>query len=266
MTVYLGRLGQMVPVECGAEQVSAAPRHQFESSLEGRVFAQVIPEARRAWQLRIGVASALGTLSDFVSGAWGAGPFVWVSDEASAGNVLTPAQAGFTEVPADMVLAGPRRDSDGVWAAQSLRSTYSGAAGARVLSDVPVVSGVPVTASLDVSRVPAGAAPRIVLRTVTATGGFHQSVVATGDAVDGMQRVSATLVPDDLVVSARLYIMSDVEFLMRPQITWTASPVPFHPGAGCAQAVVDDLSSTVLSAVRGQRVLSDVSYMVQEVG
>lgn len=266
MTVYLGSLGRLVPIECGAEQVSLAPRNRFETSLEGRVFAQVIPVARRSWALRIGVASALGTLRDFVSGAWGVGPFVWVSDEASAGNVLTPSQADLTVPPSNTAAAGPRRDSAGEWAATSLLSSYTGAAGTRVITDVPVVPGVPVTASLDVSRFPAGAAPRMVLRTVTATGGFNQSALVTGAAVDGMQRISASLTPDALAASARIYIMSDVQYLTRPQVTWTSVPVPFHPGAGCAQAVVGDMSSTILTAVRGNRVLSEVSYVVQEVG
>lgn len=266
MTVYLGSLGRLVPVECGAEQVSLAPRHRFETSLEGRVFAQVLPVARRSWAMQVGVASALGTLHDFVSGAWGAGPFVWVSDEASAGNVLTPSQAEFRVPPASTASAGPRRGSDGEWAASSLLSSYTGAAGTPVITDVPVVPGVPVTASVDVSRFPAGAAPRIVLRTITSTGAFNQSVIVAGSAVDGMQRVSATITPDALAASARIDIMSDVQYLTRPQVTWTAGPVPYRPGAGCAQAVVDDMSSTILSAVRGRPVLSGVSYVVQEVG
>lgn len=266
MTVYLGRIGQLVPVECGAEQVSVAPRYRLESSVEGRVFAQAVTVARRSWALQVGATSALGTLQDFVSGAWGPGPFVWVSDEASAGNVLTPAQAEFRVPPPDTAAAGPRRDSTGEWAATSLLSSYTGAAGTRVITDIPVVPGVPVTASLDVSRLPGGAAPRIMLRTITATGGFNQVTLATGAATEGMQRISATLTPDTLAAWARLDIMADVQYLTRPQVTWTSGPVPFHPGAGCAQAVVDDFSSNILSAVRGRPVLSDVSYVVQEVG
>src|SRR5699024_5811681 len=103
-------------------------------------------------------------------------------------------------------------------------------------------------------------------RTLTATGSFVDGEIGRGRSVDGMQRVSVTLTPGALAVSARIDIMADVQFLTRPQVTWTSGPVDYHPAAGCRSAILDGVTNETVVVSRGVTTYEAVSFTVQEVG
>src|SRR5690625_4816542 len=95
--IYLGTPGRMVGISCPAEQrLATAERYSFQTTLEGRVKAQVRPIGRRTWDLRLPRTSSpseVAALAAFADGAWGAGPFWFVSADAPVVNLLSPGAA-----------------------------------------------------------------------------------------------------------------------------------------------------------------------------
>ena len=261
---FIGSLGRLVEVPFTAsESVSRANRYSERFTVEGRRRVQASPSAPRSWSVDVSGASAseLSGLYDFASGAWGNGPFLWVSVDAQVGNVLTPRQSIFAdrESSSNFVSGGPVLDSDGVWAPVSL--VCSVASGwVPVWRSIPVIPGRAVTFSADVS----GDDPRLVVSARESSGGQLSSASAEGSG-GAMQRVSVTIVPPEGAVSVWAGVHSSVTRLVRPQVTWTEGAVPYASGRGCVAAVVDGLSEDLLVVTR-RGPISSVSFTVLEVG
>ena len=93
---FIGSLGRLVEVPFTAsEGVSRADRYVESTTVEGARRVQVRPAAPRSWSVDVRGASAdeVSGLEAFAQGAWGAGPWHWVSVAAQVGNVLTPREA-----------------------------------------------------------------------------------------------------------------------------------------------------------------------------
>lgn len=272
MSVYLGQLGRMVELKCPAQQqVTPAERYSFRPTLEGRTKAQVKPVGRRVWGLSTSEATTpaeAGALADFANGAWGRGPFVFVSADAPVTNLLTPEQASCDpavlngSAPTNSV-AGPMLTPDG-WAGRSFMNSTP----AQLLwfgtGHTPVLPGQSVTASAYLLG--AGAAVRLYF--YDAAGATINSHTSTVTATAGtVVRSHVTRTAPANAVSCRVLAVNATQGA-RPAITWTASLFEWADGQGCTKAVIHGLSRNLVMASReasGGR-YSNLSYTITEVG
>ena len=269
--MYLGSPGRMVGVKCPTRQrVGSSERYSFETTLEGRVKAQVVPLQRRSWDVELGqltTPSEVATLQEFASGAWGKGPFWFVSADAPVVNVLPP----ITSVFGGHVDGGPARLDDGTIAPFSVARSDSTPGTLQFVGageDPPVIPGKSVTGSAWVT----GTGASVLLQWFDGSGSVIGSAqtppsqrvpAGQGAAV----RVSVTGVPPAGAVCARLTARNAVS-AARPAITWTDQPYEYGDGQGCPKAVVLDVSRDVTKAWDDPRTgrWSNLSFTVQEVG
>lgn len=262
---YLGSLGRLVPFRCASsERTGAGDRHVESFTVEGVRRVQVVPSRPRTWDVSWGARDGgeLAKLEAFASGAWGFGPWHWVSVAAQSGNLLTPRESLLLDRASVSVSyvqdAGAVRDSDGNWSPRSV--TVSLASGWVALArGVPVLSGEAFTFSCDVE----GSNPQVHVRFEDAAGGVVADVIQAGSGTS-MQRVSWSGVVPAGAVSATVGVRSSATRATRPQATWTAGPVPWSVGHGCRSAVVDGVSSDLL-VVNSGGPLSGVGFTVLEV-
>ena len=265
---FIGSLGRLVEVPFTAsENVSRADRYVESLTVEGRRRVQVRPAAPRSWS--VDVRGATGTelsgLESFVSGAWGHGPWHWVSVRAQRGNLLTPTEADLTGVAynARWSLGGPMRRESGDWSGQSLAvSVPSGSH--TVVDGIPVLPGRAVTYGADVQASNPSVAPRLLVQWRDAAGGFIAQEFVDGRVSGAVQRVSMTRTPPTLAASARLLLGPTISRYTAPQVTWTEREMPYSAGHGCRSAVVDGLSEELLVAA-AHGVHSNISFTVLEV-
>lgn len=263
---YLGNFGRLVGLRTSSSlQTALAARYSVETTVEGRRFAQVSPSSARSWDIQWRGAQGpdLAALSAFTSGAWGAGPWHWVPVQAQQGNLLTPREAGLLDYEALQWWSpgGPVRDAEGAWSARSISSSLTGAYG-QLFNGLPVLAGGPVTWAADVQGDGRSA---LGLGFRDASGALIAGVYGDELAPAGMGRVSMTVsVPDD-AVSLHVGVRRGVTRVARPQVTWTAGPVPYSAGHGCRAAVVDGFSEDLIVANR-YGTYSSAGFTVMEVG
>lgn len=265
---YLGSLGRMVGLSCpSSERVQSAPRYVTSMTVEGRRRAQVRPASPRTWDIGLGLASPqeLATLSAFVSGAWGAGPFHWVPVQAWKHNLLTPREAMMLDRRSNGLWAegGPVIATDGTLAPRSMLSDRT-ETWDTLFVDIPCIPGVPVTWSADVAG-DGSSAPGIASAFYTAAPEqIGVGLMMYGSPTAGLQRVSQLRVPPENAVSMRVGIPFQTKRITRPQVTWTDHPVPFAPGHGCRSAVIDAASEDLIAA-NSFGTWSSTSFTVMEV-
>ena len=187
-----------------------------------------------------------------------------MSVAAQSGNLLTPREALLLDragvSSASVQDAGPVRDSDGNWSPRSVTVTLA-SGWVALMRGVPVIPGHSVTFSCDVQG---GSLPgQVHLNFYDDAGGSLGFVTSSGPNA-GMHRVSVTGVVPAGAVSATVGVRSQTRVATRPQVTWTAGPVPFSAGHGCRSAVVDGVSSDLLVVNSGGPV-SGVGFTVLEV-
>ena len=262
---YLGSLGRLIPFRCASsERTGAGGRYVESFTVEGARRVQAVPARPRVWDVSWGARDGgeLAKLESFVSGAWGHGPWHWVSVAAQTGNLLTPREALLLDrasVSGSSVQdAGAVRDSDGNWSPRSVTVTLA-SGWAALMRGVPVVPGMPFTFSCDVQ----GSSPQVHVQFNDAAGGAVGSHAQAGSGTS-MQRVSSSSVVPAGAVEALVGVRSTVTRACRPQVTWTDGPVPFSAGHGCRSAVVDGVSSDLL-VVNSSGPVSGVGFTVLEV-
>lgn len=242
MSQFLGPLGGLVQVPCVSElQVSREPRYRVSLSVEGVARAQLLPAPLpRTWVLSAAVEApgALDVVEAFALGLYGRGPFAWVPDDAVALSVLTPAQSALRNLSAEFTPAGPvtvEGVSLPVSAAVSVPSSWRG------LVDVPVVPGVPVTASVWVQS--ATGAPIISVGWIVG-GNIPATESVTGSSGGTWQRLTWTGTPPAGASQLRLGVRSSVTAVAGPQVTWTREPVPYAMGRAASSVIVESAEST----------------------
>lgn len=268
MSEYLGTRGRLVELSCPvAESVGMESRYVSDVTIEGQRRAQVLPATPRSWRVALDLERPedIAAVSAFALGAWGPGPFEWVTAPAQIGNLLTPRESQLLDragISTDSVQdAGPVRDSTGAWSPRSVTVTLS-SGWAAIMRGVPVHPDKPFTFSMDVQG--GTSAPALHVAFYDAAGGAVGGSATTGSGT-GMQRVSASYaLPPAGAVEAYVGVRSDTVRATRPQVTWTPGPMPWSGGHGCRSAILDDLSEDLVLAVPG-RSWSDVSFTVQEV-
>lgn len=278
--IYLGSLSRMVGVACPSEQrVASADRFSFQTTLEGRVVGQARPIGRRVWDLRLPVTSSpaeTSKLTDFTSGAWGAGPFRFIPTEAPVTNLLPPdvAACESRENPSVVIGdGGPMLQPDGSWSARSYLSSnpnlvmFFGVADGPGFGHghtVPVVPGGVVTGAVTVLGAGAYAQLRFYDFADELVSSVASSVLASaGTAV----RSTVTAQVPSGAVSVRLVARSAVQG-SHPQVTWTDKPMEWSGGRGCTRAVVMGGGTELVKTghAGGDKTYEGVSFTVQEVG
>lgn len=267
MPVYLGTLGRMVKLPyVTSQQVDTEERYSLQTTLEGRRKAQVKPVGRRTWALSADHfrPNEHSLLSQFANGAWGNGPFVFVSADAPVSNMLTPEvsmcgpEAAFgTQVSS----VGELYIGNGVYAPRSLLNADPGSpmyfGGVRT----PVVAGVRVTGSAWVN----GAGARVAVFWYDESGSFITSNSSTVTASSGtVVRSYVSALPPVGAVSCVVGGLDTVK-AAQPAITWTDSVQPWGDGQGCTKAVVHGVGRDQVLAVAGHT-YSNVGFTVSEVG
>lgn len=249
-----------------SENVSRADRYVESTTVEGARRVQVRPAAPRSWSVDVRGASAgeVSGLEAFAQGAWGNGPWHWVSVAAQVGNLLTPREAQLLDrasvSSASVQDAGPVRDSDGNWSPRSATVTID-SGWVALMRGVPVIPGAPFTFSCDVQG---SALPGMVQLAFYDAAGTQVSAESASAPNAGMHRVSATATVPAGAVEAYVGVRYQTVRATRPQVTWTPRPVPFSAGHGCRSAVVDGVSSDLLVVNSGGPV-SGVGFTVLEV-
>lgn len=229
MTGYLGTTARMVPVAPASAQSEGRPerfvvqeaanrRWAFDTARRGGVQA-------RSWAVDLGLldAAEMAVVDEFVQGAWGPGPFRWISCAAHDSNVCTPGQSTLAALD-----AGSGMDTAAGWSPRSVVGP-----GAVVLAGlVPVIPGRPVTVSVDTT----GAATlTLVFRSGSGVAVSSVSQAATGTLAQRLSRtvpsVPATARTVDVQVSGHTRAA-------RPQVSWTADVRPWAPGRGAESVVI----------------------------
>ena len=228
MTGYLGTTARMVPVASASAQSEARPERFVVQQAASRRWA--FDTARRGgvqgreWAVDLGLldAAEMSAMDEFVQGAWGPGPFRWVSCAAHDSNVLTPGQSTLAALD-----AGAGMDTASGWSPRSVLGP-----GSVLLAErVPVIPGRPVTVAVDVS----GAATlTVVFRNGTGGVVSTQTRTAVGTLAQRLTYTAPSVLATARTVDVQV---SGHTRASRPQVTWTADARPWAPGRG-AEAVV----------------------------
>lgn len=266
--IYLGSLGRMIGIKCPASQnVQAEDRHSFSTTLEGRRKAQVRQAGRRTWSLQTSDATTPAEhslLSQFASGAWGNGPFAFVSADAPHTNLLTPGAAScdlsLISSTAFISNGGPAEVEPGLWVARSYLNTSS-SINMAFPARTPVIPGRPVTGSAFVR----GAGMKLNISFWDAADQFISSYASSGSgSASAWSRLSATRTPPANAVRVAVYA-TGAGRAAAPAVTWSESVLPWSDGQGCEKAVVSSMSREQVLAAPGNT-YSNVSFTVMEVG
>lgn len=269
--IYLGTPGRMIELKCPAsQQLSADGEPSFQTTLGGRRIAQLPTGARRrAWQCQLSDASTpqeVGAVMGFINGEWGTGPFVFVSADAPVVNLLSPGSASCapgsfaasgvgTAIP-----GGPLRTPDG-WAGRSVLNSGSSPSW---IEQVPVLPGVPVTASVYAHGI--GGTLRLAWRDAA---GAEVGAAASPALVNGLvARLHVTATPPANAVTCQLSLGAAVLQAARPAATWSDSPLEWGDGQGCPKVIIHGASRDLVMASRDPRGgrYSNLSFTVTEVG
>lgn len=266
--IYLGTLGRMIGIKCPASQnVQAEERYSFQTTIEGKRKAQAKPIGRRTWSLNTSDATTPAEhskLAQFANGAWGPGPFVFVSADAPVSNMLTPEVSTCgpeAKIASVISVAGPWYIGNGVYSSRSLLNTDPSVVMYFGSTRAPVVTGRKVTASAWVNG--AGAAVRLFWYDANGAliSSSTSSVLATTATV---VRSWVTATPPANAVACLVGAVN-CSRAAQPAITWSDELLDWSEGQGCPKAVVSSMSRDQVLAVAGHT-YSNVSFTVMEVG
>lgn len=267
MPVYIGSLGRMVKLPyVGSQQVQAEERYNFSSTLEGKRKAQVKPKGPRTWALAAEHfrPNEHSLLSQFADGAWGHGPFAFVSADAPVSNMLTPGAAScdpaLISSTAFISNGGPAEIESGVWVGRSYLNA-SGSINMSFPARTPVIPGQSVTGSAYVR----GAGMKLSISFWDAADQFISFAASSGSgSASAWSRLSVTRTPPANAVRVAVYA-SGAGRGAAPAVTWSDTVLPWSDGQGCDQAVVHGVSRDQVKAMPGHT-YSNVSFTVSEVG
>jgi len=271
LPVHIGTLGRLVKLPYVVSQsVTPEERYSFQTTLEGRRKAQARPVGRRTWALSTNHfrPEEHSLLSQFTSGAWGAGPFYFVPTDAphtnllsAAGSLCLPGSAYQVSTGGSVLEGGPVDLGVDGWAARSWVNAGSTDFFLGYGEFIPVVPGQQVTGSAYVL----GSGASVRLRWYDSNGAYmsSSSLGSTGTAA-GFTRVFVT---DSAPVgsAACLLVVAGASKATRPAVTWTSQLQPWADGQGCAKAVVSAFSRDQVKSVI-DHTYSNVSFTVTEVG
>ena len=258
MAGYIGELGRMYKILWPTPVKVTNPTRYDVQSAPARRWAFVSSPAsarRREWSLEVtGTNAETAELAQLVAGAFGDGPWVFISDEAAVTNVLTPAESMLSGV----ANAGA---ADGAGGAGARSRTGGGPI--TIAEACPCIPGEPVTVTVDM----AGAAGVLVVQPVNAAGQPVGPAVTARPSGELMERVSVTMPALPLGACAVKIQTRGSTTVTRPQVTWTAGPVPWDMGAGAASVIIEEAQTTYTSYEFHLREMwRTLSLTIREVG
>lgn len=274
MVAYLGEIGSMVEVACAARLARDTSRPaRYLSTIGGSTFAQVGPRTHRVWDIRLPDTSTpadIATWLSFMEGEHGAGPWWFISDTAAVTNILSPRAS---MLDADRVHAGTSQNGGRIllpggavagrsWIVQPFTTlTLPWVDGSH---RVPVVAGVPVTAS---AWVDGPGAARMRLAVYRADGSVSRQVSGSNAPTSTPTRISVTVTPTSDEASCMIFMggVSDSYRIARPAMSFTDEVQPWAVGEGAEKVSVSSISTDPVLAIEG-RTYVGASFQVQEVG
>ncbi|MDO4820921.1 MAG: hypothetical protein Q4A03_02575 [Rothia sp. (in: high G+C Gram-positive bacteria)] len=215
-------------------QESLPTRYELQKAA-GKTWAFVSspPSARnREWSVEIdGTNADTSVLRSIMHGAYGPGPFYFISEVASLTNALTPAQSLLAGVSNGGIMV----DSTGSKAPASL----IGGQLAVIADKVPVLPGEPLTVSVD-----AAGPTELIVQPRSVTGANAGGAITVSAKGELMQRIHAVIpsVPSTaryVTISARGYTQ-----LARPQVVWADEPSVWDVGGGADSVILMEGSSS----------------------
>lgn len=235
MAGYIGPLGRMVKILWPAPVKVTNPTGYAVKESPARRWAFVTSPAsapRREWSLEVtGTNAETSELAQLVAGAFGGGPWVFVPDEATVTNVLTPAEsmlAGVANAGAVDVVGGAGARS------------HTGGGLIAIAEACPCIPGEPVTVTVDM----AGASGVLTVQPVNAAGQPVGSARVSSPSGELMERVSVTIPALPLGARAVRIQTRGASTVTRPQVTWTDGPVPWDVGAGASSVIIEEAQTT----------------------
>lgn len=268
MTVYLGTLGRMIPIySTPSAQIETEERYSFSTTLEGRRKAQARPIGRRTWGLNAQFAEPAehSLLSQFAMGAWGPGPFVFISAESPHTNMLTPDASLCDPLAVTLGTGGavldtpPMVTSDGIFARSYVKNTANSLFFGKYR--VPLLGG-----SVTGSAYVLGAGGAVQISWYDNAGSVMGTVVSTVKSTAGtVVRSYLTATPPVGAVACMLSVNPAATQACAPQLVAGGELLAWADGQGCAKSVVHAVSrDLVLTAPGGT--YSHLSFTVSEVG
>lgn len=258
MAGYIGTLGRLVKILWPTPVKVTNPTRYAVKDAPARRWAFVSSPAsapRREWSLDVtGTNVETSELVQLVAGAFGEGPWVFIPDEATVTNVLTPAESMLLGVA-----------NAGVAAAVGGAGARSHVGGSQITiaEACPCIPGEPVTVTVDM----AGSSGVLTVQPVNAVGqnvGTARSARPSGEL---MQRVSVTIPALPLGACAVKIQTRGASTVARPQVTWTDGPVPWDVGSGAASVIIEEAQTTYTSYEFHMREMwRTMSLTIKEVG
>lgn len=264
---WMGSLGRLQPVwSTPSMSITPTLEKTYTTTLGGRQYVRQGPRGHREWALSGygGTGEDLAPVVLMASGAWGVGPWWWLSPWAVGANALTPdgSRLAWADL-AGATVAGPVQVEGGLWLPQS--AIASGAstnaiARSETAGYLPVPAGTPYTGSLFVSAAQSvrvsefGADLGVTVRAVTS---------APAPAGAGLRRVTVSSVASASTAALRLDVLGAGQ-VAGAALTLTSTVAPWALGDGCEQAVVDSESRDV--EVMSRDPWSNQSFTIKEVG
>lgn len=234
MAGYIGELGRMHKVLWPTPvKVTNPTRYEVQTAPSRRWAFVTAPvwARRREWSLDVsGTNREITGLAQLVAGAFGPGPWRFISDEAAVTNVLTPAESML-----DGIANGGYVDGVGGPAAASC----VGGGEVIIASSVPVPDGSPVTVSVDTAGDTV-----LTLQPVNAAGRPVGNARVERARRQVMHRLQVTIPVFPAGAVALKVTASGYRTLCRPQVVWLASCPRWDMGAGADSVIVEETTTT----------------------
>lgn len=229
---FIGPVDSLFPLRWGESyQTDLAPVYEVREAARARYAYRRRGRPLRSWKVALeGQNEDRATLEALYNGAWGPGPFWFVSQAAAVSNALTPAQTSLSGLQniGPMPVAGGREP----------RSISATGKTVRLVNNAPIPPDSPITFTVD--AIGPGTL-RIIWNLETLNN--HSSSTFKAFSTTGFHRPSLTALtppPTATTYSLEVYNFAQVS---RPQITYTPNPVPYAPGAGCDKAIITNLTT-----------------------
>jgi len=247
-------------------RIADARKMSTDTTLGGRVVAQLGAQSRRVWDCSIGNGdSADISLLQMLMRSLPM-PWVWLSPWAVASNILQPDHSLWQGLSLSGATVGSIVQLEGGKFAPSLNDAASPTRSFTV--QLPVIQGVPVTAGVHARPVSVGGSVTCRMTWVDAGGSVLSSNSSSKVCASSgpLTRVTVTATPP--VGAVAVYVVATGHtVLAAPSITYTPAATAWALGGGCSAAVVAATSMDVIAAwpeVGGQRESFD--FTVTEVG
>lgn len=234
MAGYIGELGRMHKILWPTPVKVTNPTRYEVQSAPSRRWAFVTTPAwarRREWSLDVsGTNREVTGLVQLVAGAFGSGPWRFISDEAAVTNVLTPAES---------MLAGIANGGyvDGVGGPAA--ASCVGGGEVVIAQSVPVPAGSPVTVSVDTTG-----GTVLTLQPVNAAGRPVGNARVERAQRQVMHRLQVTIPVFPAAAVALKITASGYTTLCLPQVVWLDSCPRWDMGAGADSVIIEETTTT----------------------